>query len=64
MQSVKQTNWYITDANGNLFGNLEGYLRYQDAQRICTRKRYQLWAIYDNRSNTKSNLIYEIKLKV
>ena len=63
MNQVQKHHWYILDANGKIFGNPKGYKRHQDAERICTRKRYELWSIYDNRTRTESNLIYEIKLE-
>jgi len=39
--------YYIYDCNNQIFGNPAGYLRYQDAQGICTRYRYKLWSRYD-----------------
>lgn len=54
--------YFIFDANGVLFGNPKGYAKHSIAQRICTRYRYKLWDIYDNRTQKDSNLIYEIKL--
>ena len=53
--------YYIYDANGTIFGNIKGYKRYQNAQRICTRNRHKLWAIYDKRIRTESNEIWNIK---
>jgi len=42
-----ESRYFIYDANGNAFGNINGYLHYKDAQGICTRNRYKLWSIYD-----------------
>ena len=56
-----QSNFFIFDANGNLFGNTKGYKRIQDAQRICTRKRDELHEIYTKRTRTESNTFWEIK---
>ena len=58
-----EPNYFIYDANGDLFGNSKGYRRYQDAQRICTQKRHKLWEIYDKRQRTESNEIWNIKLQ-
>ena len=55
--------YFIYDANGELFGNSKGYKRHQDAHRICTRKRWELWNIYNNRQRTESNEIWNIKLQ-
>jgi len=52
--------YYIIDSNGNTFGNPKGYNRYSIAQGICTRYRFKLWDIYDNKKDKTSNLIYEI----
>lgn len=55
--------FFIYDANGQLFGNPNGYKLHKSALAICIRYRYKLWSIYDSRLDTESNLIYQIKLK-
>ena len=55
--------FFIYDANGELFGNPNGYKLHKSALAICTRYRHKLWAIYDTRSDTESNMIYQIKLR-
>lgn len=54
--------FYIFDANGVIFGRVEGYKTHADAQRIATRFRHKLWGIYDRRELkfSSSNLIYKI----
>ena len=58
--------YFIYDACGNIFGNIHGYNRYQDAQRIATRYRYNLWAIYDEKykgcTDVNNRLVWEIQL--
>lgn len=54
--------FYIFDANGAIFGNAKGYTRHEDAMRICTRYRYKLWGIYDNRLDLTDNTIYNIRI--
>ena len=55
--------YYIYDANGVIFGNPKGYDRFGNAQSICTRYHYKLWAIYDNKPVKTSNLLWEIKFE-
>ena len=53
----------IYDANGQLFGNPKGYKLHKSALAICTRYRHKLWAIYDIRLDTDSNILFQIELK-
>lgn len=52
--------YFIIDANGSIFGNINGYRTYGAAQGQCTKQRYRLWAIFDKRKNKESNEIWRI----
>jgi len=66
-----ESRYFIYDAKGNAFGNINGYLHYKDARGICTRNRYKLWSIYDEVFKDKSKncdawvhlQVWDIRLK-
>lgn len=52
--------FFIYDANGELFGNPEGYKSHSIASGITTRKRTELWTIYDSRKDKTNNILFSI----
>lgn len=61
--NMKQERYFIYDANFERFGNPKGYKKHASALGIATRKRSELWQIYDNRKYKTSNTVFETKLE-
>ena len=52
--------FFIYDANGQLFGNPNGYKTHGRAASITTRKRAELYKIYDSREDKTENILFSI----
>ncbi len=52
--------FFIYDANGDLFGNPAGYKTHSRAASIATRKRAELYKIFDSRKDKTENILFTI----
>ena len=52
--------YQIIDANGEVFGRVDGYKSHSSAAGACTRMKDKLWNIFHNRIDTKSCRVYTI----